>query len=832
MGLALLVGVVLTTAQNLSAIAVGSTVAVGHDLTINAQGGGNQSDLSVTGSALSAGNNLTLAADHAIKLHAAANTASNTGTYHNSSASVGIGYEFGGAQNGFSINLAASQAQDKSNGQQSSWTDTAVNAGNTLALHSGGDTHLIGAVAGGKQITANIGGNLTIASLQDTNTYTDKGSNSGFSLSLCIPPLCYGASGGSVNLGQRRINSQYASVQQQSGLEAGDQGFQIQVQGNTGLTGGVIESTQAATDSGKNRLSTGTLTTGAIQNQARYSGQSVSIGGGYSVGPGDGAVGSNQAGQATAGPGQIPGTTLPSNDGVSASPPVALSASGNAASRTQSGISGGTISITDGRQQQALTGQTATQALAGVNTAVATGKHGANALAPIFDARTVKEGFAIAGAFTQQAGTLLANKARESDILRQNAKNPTLSPQQQSDLIAQADQIDANWGPGGTDRQILTALTAAAGGNVTGTTAQLAQNAVVDYVQQQGAAYIGKLVSSGTIGEGSPANAALHAIVACAGATAASQSCGSGAMGAAAASVLTDLFTASPEETQSQKQAKASLIETVVAGIASGTGSNSATATNAATANVENNYLTSDQIVAEMAALTAAKSAAEKQQIKQSYAKLDATQQQEGKQCLSGEGACPSVMINVQTLQGMKQQLQTDCGPPRSCAAQAQQSIGDINNLLAIPDAITPDHTLETYLAAGAIFNLGLKAVGIVGNVLTGGAAAAVDGVTTAGEVAVGTKVFRVFGENNKALGASWTRVDPSTVSNYRNAAGLPDVNTGRFVIEGTILDITGITTRSALPLNGNAGGLDELLIPNASSQVRITNVSGVNPDF
>ena len=99
-------------------------------------------------------------------------------------------------------------------------------------------------------------------------------------------------------------------------------------------------------------------------------------------------------------------------------------------------------------------------------------------------------------------------------------------------------------------------------------------------------------------------------------------------------------------------------------------------------------------------------------------------------------------------------------------------------------------------------------------------------------DVANGTKVFRVFGENNNPLGQSWTRVDPSTVSDYRNLAGLPDVNTGRFVIEGTITDTTGIMARSALPLDGNIGGLDELVIPNPSVQVYITRVSGVNPSF
>src|SRR5262249_31381899 len=43
------------------------------------------------------------------------------------------------------------------------------------------------------------------------------------------------------------------------------------------------------------------------------------------------------------------------------------------------------------------------------------------------------------------------------------------------------------------------------------------------------------------------------------------------------------------------------------------------------------------------------------------------------------------------------------------------------------------------------------------------------------------TKVFRVWGDGSKPWGPSWTPVDPRTVPNYRNAAGLPSKNSGRF---------------------------------------------------
>ena len=95
-----------------------------------------------------------------------------------------------------------------------------------------------------------------------------------------------------------------------------------------------------------------------------------------------------------------------------------------------------------------------------------------------------------------------------------------------------------------------------------------------------------------------------------------------------------------------------------------------------------------------------------------------------------------------------------------------------------------------------------------------------------------GTPVFRVWGDEAGAWGRSWTTVDPRTVPNYRNAAGLPTQNTGRFVSEGVLLNTRGVTTRAAKNLHGNAGGLPELVIPNSASQVRLTNVQGLNPPF
>ncbi|WP_238349210.1 hypothetical protein, partial [Pseudomonas poae] len=105
----------------------------------------------------------------------------------------------------------------------------------------------------------------------------------GIGISLCIPPFCYGMSsisGASPNFGATNIYSNYASVTEQSGIKAGDDGFDINVRGNTDLVGGVIASSDRAVQDGKNSLVTSSLTSHDIKNKADYDANTVSLGGG------------------------------------------------------------------------------------------------------------------------------------------------------------------------------------------------------------------------------------------------------------------------------------------------------------------------------------------------------------------------------------------------------------------------------------------------------------------------------------------------------------------------------------------------------------------------
>ncbi len=653
-------------AEARSSTAVGSTVSAGHNVTIAAAGAGKDSNIDVIGSTVSAGHNALLNAEGSVNLQAGQSTSSQHSTNSGASASIGISIGMG-SQNGIAFTAGVSGNRGRANGDSSVWTNTHVTAGDTLTIRSGGDTNLKGAVASGRQVIADVGGNLNVESLQNTDHYDSKQQSAGVSVSICVPPICYGASSVSGNVSQNKLNSDYSGVMEQSGIKAGDGGFQVGVKGNTDLKGGVIASSDKAVQEGLNRLTTATLTHSDIQNQANYSGSQVSISGEYSFGGGSSTdksgIGKDQQGKAdNVKPAQ--GTEQAGRGGFSAKPPVVLSASGSASSTTRSAISGGAITITDGAKQQQLTGQTAAETVASINRDTS---NTGGALAPIFDKDKIQAGFEIASQFINQVGTFVSNRVQEADAKRKDADrlekqaadpDASLTESQRQQLWEQAQQaraeaidVESKWGAGGTYRQIANALAAAAGGNVTGGSAQFMQSAVVNYVQQQGAAYIGKLVADGVVKEGSPEHAGLHAIVACAGAAASSQNCGAGALGAAASSLLTNLFTDDPNATNAGKDTKRNLVTSLVAGVAALVSpDNAAAAATAAIAAADNNWLTPKQRIERDQKLANCTTDACRKLVKDQYAKLWQSNRDRATNCSSVK-SCLDVVDELRTAQ-------------------------------------------------------------------------------------------------------------------------------------------------------------------------------------
>ncbi|WP_217472518.1 hemagglutinin repeat-containing protein, partial [Achromobacter insolitus] len=530
-----------------------------------------------------------------------------------SSASIGIGYSTGGKQNGFTLELGASLGRGKANGKDESWTNSLITAGKVLAIQSGGDTTLKGATGEAERIIASVGGNLLLESLQDRSKYDSKNQSAGFGLSLCIPPYCQGASSFSANASAGKMHSDFKSVMEQTGLRAGDGGFQIDVKNETKLVGSVIASSDRAVAQGLNTLDTGTLITEDIKNRAKYSGGQVSIGGGFGFGGGKGAdagLGTTKGGQVAGGASKEHGSSVATGSGgFGMGTPIVVGAKGSSSSTTQSAISGGTVVIRDEAAQQDLTRMTAAETIAALNRDTS---DTLNALKPIFDKEKIEAGFEIASEAQRQAGQFLANRAEELKNAKARSEDSSLSYAERIRAAQEYAELESKWGAHGSHRLWGTVILGAISGNVTGGTAQVVQSAAVNYLQTLGAVKI-KEISGALGGEGSLGHMALHTLLGCAGAAAQGSACGAGGAGALSGVVLSKLLDRvdgdkardlPPEDAQ----ARVNLISSIVAGIAASIDSSAAASAEiAARIETENNsgYRNRDKVARLKAELVA-----------------------------------------------------------------------------------------------------------------------------------------------------------------------------------------------------------------------------------
>ncbi|MCR5865173.1 hemagglutinin repeat-containing protein [Aquincola sp. J276] len=261
----------------------GSTVVAGGDVRIRATGGGAASNVVVQGSDVVAGGRVAISADDAVRLLASQNTSTERSSNSSKSGSIGLGMSLGNAGSGSSLGITVSASTGKGEGAGNSTTfDNSRVVGASVHIESGGNTELRGAVVRGDQVSAQVGGDLVIESLQDQARYRERSRSAGGSVTFGAAP------NGSAQIGATSIRSDFLSVGEQSALRAGDGGFQVEVAGRTDLTGGQITSTQAAIDAGKNRYEAqGGTTVTDLQNSASYSAKSVSVG----VGAGGGSSG-------------------------------------------------------------------------------------------------------------------------------------------------------------------------------------------------------------------------------------------------------------------------------------------------------------------------------------------------------------------------------------------------------------------------------------------------------------------------------------------------------------------------------------------------------------
>ncbi|WFL69981.1 hemagglutinin repeat-containing protein [Pantoea sp. X85] len=171
--------------------------------------------------------------------------------------------------------MAASQSSVKGNGSSVTHHNSEVTAAGDLTVKAGQGVTLNGANLNGNHLDLDAGRNLEIASQQVRASYDSHQSASGFSASICVPPICAGVPvQGSASMSGSKIYNDFDSVQQQSGISAGDGGFNIYVGNHTQMDGAVI-ALSATPD--KNHLSTGTLGWTDIENHANSGANGFSV---------------------------------------------------------------------------------------------------------------------------------------------------------------------------------------------------------------------------------------------------------------------------------------------------------------------------------------------------------------------------------------------------------------------------------------------------------------------------------------------------------------------------------------------------------------------------
>ena len=375
--------------QNTASMTHSGSVLTGNNINITALGGGKDSNINILGSDLNAKNDIRLHADNNVNLLAAQDTESQHSKSSSISASVGVKaiVSTQGMSAGFTASVSGSKGHEDGDG--TTQLNTHVNAGDKLIISSGGDTNIKGAVASANQVIADIKGNLNLESLQDTAKFDSKSQSMSAS-----GTVGFGASF-SGSYSQSKMHNDYASVQEQSAIKAGNGGFQIKVGGNTDLKGAVI----SATEAGKldSSLTTSTLTHSDIANHAISKGSSVGVSGGMSF-AGTGTRNENLTDVA----GKKDATTV----GL----PAIVSLSENSTSTTRSGISSGTIVITGDAAQRAATGKGADETIADLNRDVTTGVDSSGKIGNNFDKAALQATMEVAKAFTEAVAPLAAKE--------------------------------------------------------------------------------------------------------------------------------------------------------------------------------------------------------------------------------------------------------------------------------------------------------------------------------------------------------------------------------------------------------------------------------------
>ena len=537
----------------------GSSLMAGNNLSIIAT----ETDINVEGSQLQAGGSALLNAARDVNLFSAENASTLSGKNESHGSSFGVGINFGQGANGLTVSASANAGKGHEKGNSLTHNETTLSVGERVTIVSGRDTTLTGAQVSGHQVTMDVGRNLTLSSEQDSDNYDSKQRSGSVGASGSM-----GGGSGSLSLSQSKMHSTWASVEAQTGIFAGEGGFDVKVGGHTQLNGSVLASTAAAE---LNRLDTGTLGFRDIKNYAEYSVEQQSAGVSTS-----GSVAGQFLGNAASG-------LLMGANG-----------SGTDSSLTRAAVSEGSIVIRDSaNQQQDVTGLSRDAA------------HANQTLSPIFDKEKEQNRLATAqkiGEIGRQVSDVLVTQGKLNAQAAQAAARAKLvaggngSPSEEQISAQVSRTATADYDTGGKYQKVAQAVTVVMQGLAGGNLAQAASGAVSPYVAE---IIHSQTTDSATGKVNVEASAMAHAVWGAIAAASGNNSALAGAAGAVSGELLGRWIAAEyypgvkTEELSEEQKSTISALSTLAAGLMGGlSGGSSADAVAGAQAGknaVENN---------------------------------------------------------------------------------------------------------------------------------------------------------------------------------------------------------------------------------------------------
>ncbi|WP_284144898.1 hemagglutinin repeat-containing protein [Pectobacterium colocasium] len=610
----------------------GSTLNAAGDIGIESRTG----DITVAGSQLKAGGDVLMNAAQDIHLLSARNSEDISGKNSSSGGNIGVSVGLSNGSAGLSIFANVNAAKGRETGSGNSWSETTVDAGNHVTLKSERDTRLTGAQVNGERIDVDAGRNLLLQSQQDSERYDSKqvsGSAGG--------SFTWGGGGGSgyISLSKDKMHSNYDSVQQQTGLFAGKDGFGITTGEHTQLDAAVIGSTASAE---KNRLDTGTLGWSGLSNKAEFKVEHSGIG--LSASP------------------SMSGSLLSTLAMNVPSALMALGHSGNASSTTYAAVSDGTLLLRDTAKQ-----------VQDITTLSRDVEHANNALSPIFNkekeqkrlkqAQLIGEIGAQVMDIVRTEGELKAQKAAEAKgdatVERPKEGDPANKWEEYKKALTESPTYKAEMQKYGTGSDFQRAAQAA-----TAAIQALAGGDIQKAIASGAAPYLAQLVKDVTLPKDESkitasdiaANAMAHAVVGAVVAQLSGQDAAAGAIGAssgelAARVIMADQYPGKTANdlTEEEKQS-VSALSTLASGLVSGLASNStASAASGAQSGrnaVENNFLNKGRPVEFAEKLKACSGEPSCEQgVRKDMAKESAENIQKLKSCWeAGDSACVAAM--------------------------------------------------------------------------------------------------------------------------------------------------------------------------------------------